>query len=286
MYTRHWTSLMSFLHQHSLPDTLPIHQQHIALFVTQLHNQGLRHTTIRTYISAISFVHKLRGFPDNTSHFLINKAVKGASKRQLQSPRKLLPITKSLLHQMCDSLSIATPLVYNLIIYKSFFLTSFYACTRIGELALSNADTHTLTLQDVTQISHDTKPAIQLNFRSFKHSKSPVVTILQSIPSDPYCPVAALNSYLCIRPVSASPYLFIQQGGGGLTRNDVSSMMKTCLQCTGTDPTHYNTHSFRIGRATQLSLDKASDDTIKSVGRWKSTAYSSYIRPSHVTLPK
>ena len=47
----------------------------------------------------------------------------------------------------------------------------------------------------------------------------------------------------------------------------------------------YNTHSFRIRRATQLAQDNHSSETIRSAGRWKSSAYIGYIRSSNINLP-
>ena len=48
----------------------------------------------------------------------------------------------------------------------------------------------------------------------------------------------------------------------------------------------YNTHSFRIGRATQLAKDNETEATIKSTGGWKSAAYNKYIRPNNSALPQ
>ena len=48
----------------------------------------------------------------------------------------------------------------------------------------------------------------------------------------------------------------------------------------------YNTHSFRICRATQLAKDNATEATIKSTGGWKSAAYNKYIRPNYSALPQ
>ncbi|KAH3876406.1 hypothetical protein DPMN_000246 [Dreissena polymorpha] len=38
------------------------------------------------------------------------------------------------------------------------------------------------------------------------------------------------------------------------------------------------THSFRIGRATDLATQGITTETIMVLDRWKSTAYESYIR--------
>ena len=44
------------------------------------------------------------------------------------------------------------------------------------------------------------------------------------------------------------------------------------------NPLQYDTHSFRIGRATDLSKGGRSLSKIKRAGRWKSNAVYNYLR--------
>ena len=166
------------------------------------------------------------------------------------------------------------------------FFNAFYACTKIREIAFSNHDTHIITIDDVQQTFHNGQPAFEITFHSYKHSKAPVIIVLQPQPSPLYCPVNALQCYLLVRPKCMSSFLFLDQSGRPVSRLNVSLILKTCLSLTGRNPTVFNTHSFRIGRATQLACDNATDNTIKSVGRWNSNAFKSYVRPSKVTLPQ
>ena len=65
----------------------------------------------------------------------------------------------------------------------------------------------------------------------------------------------------------------------------MSHTLKSAVQFCGQDPRRFDTHSFRIGRASQLAADNASDLTIRATGRWKSNAFLEYIRPHSVILP-
>ena len=87
-----------------------------------------------------------------------------------------------------------------------------------------------------------------------------------------YCPLAALDSYEAIRGNADGP-LFLQQSSIPLTRPHLATFLRSCLIFSNLSTRLYNTHSFRIGRATQMAIDGFNDDTIKSTGRWNSTAY-------------
>ena len=50
------------------------------------------------------------------------------------------------------------------------------------------------------------------------------------------------------------------------------------------DTTRYNTHSFRIGRTTNMMLEGYSEAQIKVAGRWISNAFIRYSRPSILTF--
>lgn len=80
-------------------------------------------------------------------------------------------------------------------------------------------------------------------------------------------------------------HLFLHENGSPVTRNTLTTFLKTCIRFCNLDPACYNTYSFRIGRATQLALDNTPLDTIKSVGWYQSSAYAQYVRPSYILLP-
>ena len=74
---------------------------------------------------------------------------------------------------------------------------------------------------------------------------------------DDLCPVTAILAYLAARGEMA-------------------------LKTIGLDPSKYAGHSFRVGAATTAAAAGLEDSTIKTLGRWESSAYQLYIRiPKH-----
>ena len=62
-----------------------------------------------------------------------------------------------------------------------------------------------------------------------------------------------------------------------LTRQIFSSKIDNVLTRLHIGPSQYNTHSFRIGAATPVAQTHIADSHIKTLGRWKSDAFQSYV---------
>ena len=197
----------------------------------------------------------------------------------------LMPITRTVLHNIILALMKTYLSTYHKIMYKALFLLSYYACARSGEMVVSATDEHTIKLKNVQAFNALFGKTFKISFETYKHSNGPTDTILQPIPGNNFCPVASLSTYMDIRGVKAGP-LFLNSSGTPLTREEYSQKLKLCASIANLPVNRINTHSFRIGRATQLASENASDATIRQVGRWKSSAFRSYIKPTHVVLPK
>ena len=82
-----------------------------------------------THLSAVACVHKLHGFPDPTSTFLIQKAMQGARKSRGKADTRL-PITFDILCKLLDALTLAGGgSAWDQIMYRSMFFLAFFALT-------------------------------------------------------------------------------------------------------------------------------------------------------------
>ena len=93
------------------------------------------------------------------------------------------------------------------------------------------------------------------------------------------CPVHALLDYLGHRGGGPGP-LFVTQSNQPLRRSSFVTQVQQALHSAGIDGSLFNGHSFWIGAATTASAAGIAETIIQRLGRWQSSAYQLYIRPS------
>lgn len=264
-----------------IPLSFPYSEKCVALFVTHLINKRLKSSTIRSYLSALSSVHKIFSAPDPTNSYLISRILKGNENLYKQSS-KLSPISKQILHKLLNVIpSLFTP--YESKFYKSLFLLAYYCCLRSCEVTKSEKVTHTLQLEDVSIQNNPHPLLINIKFRSFKHSQEQTTITLHPRVNSPYCPILNLLDYIAARGDEPGP-LFMLHSNLSFKRSQYSKALKLCLSSIDLPQAKYNTHSFRIGRATDLALEGTPPQIIKTTGRWRSNAYEKYIRISQLSF--
>ena len=74
-YKRAWKLYNQFLHStfHGVPMGLPISPPNLALFIAYLFDNHYAPSTVKSYVSALGYSHKLSGFPTLLKHFLLCK---------------------------------------------------------------------------------------------------------------------------------------------------------------------------------------------------------------------
>ena len=282
-YLHHWNTLVHFgVTVLNKPVDLPVETNFVCLFIAHLQSLGLKYSTIRNYTSAIAFVHRISGHADPTADQRVSKVLQGVCNLETKASKSLLPITKPILHSLVDAIPFCSAVVYNRTMFKAIFLVCFYACLWVGEIVVTPNANHTLSLEQLTRTSQ----GYSIKFNSYKHSNS--ASELPSFNLSPtntqYCPVSSLDKYLAQRGTKKGP-IFLNESGLPVDRQQLVQFLKACMSMCGLPTEKFNSHSFRIGRATQLSLEQVPDDKIKKIGRWKSNAYLQYIRHQHLILP-
>lgn len=132
-----------------LDKLLPVSVKKLAQFIAASSDYGLKHATIATTLSAISYIHNLRGFPNPTQAFLVKQLMHSIKKQSV--PDKRFPITLPILHSLTEALKQVVPSASVRFVFHTMFLVAFFGLLRIGELTVSKHNSKsTIKRQDVS----------------------------------------------------------------------------------------------------------------------------------------
>ena len=280
MYATTWQKFKDFI-ENTLDQqaTLPASINQIHLYVAHLHSLHYKHSTILTHLSAISHQHKMRKLPDPTAQYSTAKMLAGVMNLQDNKTDQRRPITIAILMGLLVALTGCTRTDYEAALYRSMYTLMYYACLRASEVIQTSTPRHNLTLAQIHLLPNHN--AFKITFHSYKHSNHQQTVILVTSTTDRACPVAALRHYLTLRGNAPGP--LFQLANQPITRQHFLKCLHNCLKYINIPSTNYNVHSFRIGRTTDMAQQNIPHSTIQKIGRWKSTAFLQYIRPSQVT---
>ena len=271
-----------FCLHYSLP-CFPLTQHTLCRFVALLNHKGLSFSTIRLYLSALRFYQiRYRGpDPSFTDWPQLHYSLRTIHRLQPTHVRPAcLPVTPDVLHQLYTVWSIQPVSYTNCMLWAACCL-GFYAFLRSGEFTCPSRSTYVPSMLSPTDITVDTHSNPSFITVTLRASKTDIWgkghTLYVGATGSYICPVAAVLSYLAIRPSSPSP-LFIHEEGRPLSRTTLVSEVRLALQSTGWDISRFNGHSFRIGAATTAASRGLSDSLIQILGRWKSSAFLGYLK--------
>lgn len=254
------------------------------LFVAFAVNQGLKHQTIKSYISAIRHLQVSCGGGDPKSGDMpqLELALRGAKKEQAGQPKQTrLPITPAILRQMRQVWQRHASSWDNIMLWAACCL-GFFGFLRSGEFTAPedkkfDPGQH-LSFADIA-VDDPTSPRT-ISIRIKQSKTDPFrkgVTVVVGKTDTSLCPVAALLAYLVLRGPGEGP-LFRFEDGQALTRSRLVSEIRNTLSGLGFKPEEYAGHSFRIGAATTAAACGVPVDVIRTLGRWRSSAYQLYVR--------
>ena len=276
-YNTSLNALRKFRHSYNLPYLWPIPIQHIILFVAFCFENGHSPNTISTYVAGINYYHKLSGYYDLMEIFVINKLIEGCKRGRICRDNRA-PLTKSILALVCNTLPLVCYNNYEQKLFSALFVFAYFGLFRVSELVCSFYERleDILCLSDLSFVENNKYIIIQL--RRFKTNQRGTPTFLK-LPREngELCPVRALSEYVFLRPRSQGP-LFCHSDKTPVTRSQFNAVLSRCIGLTNYRGSCFKSHSFRIGRATDLSAQGYSTSVIMKLGRWKSESYRLYIR--------
>ena len=169
------------------------------------------------------------------------------------------------------------------------FTLAFFGFLRSSEFTCNGPfdPSVNFTCNDITLLPNSHSPSHMLVH--IKQSKTDTfrqghtLTIAKS--SSPICSVMAMKDYLLqAQPTSSQPLFAFIQPKQWLTRNNLTTELRTVLQQYGLPANNFYSHSFRIGAATTTAKAGLPPWLIEVLGRWSSDCYKRYIRTPKCTI--
>ena len=261
---------------------LPLCEHTVCQFAAVL-SESVGWGTIRSYISALRYYQIRAGFPDPSvaSYPKLCYVLKAIHKKSpVHSRNKRLPITPDILRKMYSVWS-QGPLTFDKVMLWAACCLGFFGFMRAGEFTCNSPHRQLEDVLSVSDVAVDSRSNPQMLRLHLRHSKtdpfSAGVHIYLGRTGDILCPVKAMLAYLAIRPPEQGP-LFILQDHKPLSRIGLVTRMREALSKAGIDTSNFSGHSFRIGAASTAARAGFNDSFIQTLGRWKSSAFTSYIR--------
>ena len=156
-YYQAWTRFNNFLIRFDRhPETW---EDRLLLYVTHLIQEGLKSTTIKSYISGIKYILSVDGYKWNEDRALLNSLTK-VCKLQNDVVTTRLPISLGLLEIILFEVPRVMPTQpYLVILYRALFALAYHGLFRIGELTSGD---HPIKAKDVHMALNKNKILIVL----------------------------------------------------------------------------------------------------------------------------
>ena len=294
-YYRIWKLFTTFFNR---LDYKPVSwEERLTLFVGYLIENKLQTSIIRSYLSAIRGILGNEGVIIEQNSFVLTSLIR-ASKITNDQLLVRLPIHGSLLKLILKEINKSCDREgqhYQKCLYLLLFSVAYYGLLRIGEVT---ASPHALTARNVhialnkkkvlfvlptsKTHGHGDKPEI-IKISAVENAKNNVMHSKNAaqLQRNNFCPFAALQEFLQIRPVSAvsqNEQFFVWRDRTPVLPSQAANMLKFIIKKLGLDESLYSFHGFRSGRAGDLLKLGVSVETIKKIGHWKSNAVFAYLK--------
>ena len=273
---------------------LPVSEGTLCYYVACLGQQGLAHSSIRTYLSGVRQLQIAHGFKDINYDEMprlwqIIKGVQIDQGRKGRDPRRRLPITPLILRKMKSVWLSEKSDPDNLMLWAAS-TTAFFGFCRSGEVTTGSDDKFDphihLSFKDLVADNPSAPSMISILIKQSKTDQERKgMKIIIGKTDDDLCPVAALLTYLNVRGSHPGP-LFVWKSGTPLSKIKFVEEVRLALEAAYLPAKDFAGHSFRIGAATTAASAGLSDSAIQTLGCWKSSAYLLYIRSEPKKLAK
>ena len=273
------SAYLSFCHRFNLTP-LPAPEQQLILFTADM-SQRLSFATIRTYLSAVRFLHVSNGYGDPlTGKLQFDLLLRGVRRNKPGSKDKRLPVTPLILEKMYGVLNRDPSKYENKLLWTACCL-GFFGFLRLGEFTSQSSQydpSWHLSIPDIAVDSTTNPTMLQVSIKGSKTDQlRQGVNIIVGRTKSHICPVKSVLAYIACRGFKPGP-LFCHRDGSPLTREQLVNNLRTMLAAAGVDYRNFSGQSFRIGAASTAAARGVADSTIQTLGRWKSGSFKRYIQ--------
>lgn len=262
--------------------SLPASSVHISLFIIELLEKNLSHSSVISYICAIKWVHDLHGYIDPTNHPFVKNMLETVKRKQTKNIQKKDHVTSDMLVELCRKYEYSSDLLTIRDLTMTVFM--FIGFMRFDEMS-------SLRCNDVIiEIDHLKIKIAKAKNDQYRKGNEVLLAKLDS----PACPYKMFSKYKLAAGIesSSSDYLFKQVNKAklhskliGINRKlsytNTRARLVALLKEVDHQGSNLGLHSLRAGGATAAANAGINDRCWKRHGRWRSdTAKDGYVADS------
>ena len=264
----------------------PKWENRVSLYVAYLIDCNTKSSTIRSYLSGIRSILQDDGYVLNKNKILLSSLTR-ACRLTRDRVKARFPIQKALMEMILFEieamyLQTKAPQVYLAKMYKCMTILGYYGLLHIGEMA---EGVHSIKARNIHE-EIKKKKILLILFTSKTHGldsnpqKVRITGDSGGIRAARFSPFDVTCEFLKSRGGYTDEHenLFVFRDGSNVRPCHYRNVLRRALKRIGLNHKLYDTHSLRIGRASDLLKYGFTIYEIKLLGRWKSNAVFKYIR--------
>lgn len=168
---------------------------------------------------------------------------------------------------------------YEVTLFQVAFLLAFFGAFRCSELVARSKRDRSGRAIEVSDVSvREAKLHLQLQrYKMDQLARGHRITLHAAKKGTP-CPIQCVKEFIAFRPDHGGP-LFIHRDSLYLSHFQFISIFRACISKAGLPVWGFRGHSFRIRATTAGAELSFSSEWIKTIGKWQSAAFKSYMHP-------
>ena len=279
----------------SIVSPFPVSEALLCYYSSFLACENLTPQTIKTYLAALRHTQVVLGLPEPSQLSslprlkLVQAGIQRAHALSQCTSRIRLPITPAILLKLRSYWN-SLPTSPDRTVLWAAATICFFGFFRSGEITLPTTSAFDpsmhLSWGDLTIDNRACPSILKVHLKRSKSDQlGKGVDVFIGRTDGPLCPMAAVLTYIEIRGTADGPF-FMLSSGQPLIKSHFISEIRHALQALGLPYQNFAGHSFRIGAATTAATAGLEDSVIRSLGRWNSDAFLTYIRTPREHLAK